>query len=130
MNNYDLEAKQRFGETAAYKEYEQKTANYTDKKWQDINGGLMTVMAKFSECMNDGKTADSCEVQALVKELQIYITENYYTCTNQILAGLGQMYVADERFKTNIDKSGEGTAKFVSKAIEIYCSKIGDSSPS
>ena len=56
----------------------------------------------------------------LVKELQDYITENYYTCTNEILAGLGQMYVADERFKANIDKNGDGTAEFVSKAIENY----------
>ena len=81
----------------------------------------MTVLDKFAECMKDGNTADSDEAQALVKELQNYITENYYTCTNEILAGLGQMYVADERFKTNIDKNGDGTAEFVSKAIEIYC---------
>ena len=80
----------------------------------------MEIFAKFAECMKNGHTADSPEVQAIVKELQNYITENYYTCTNQILAGLGQMYVADERFKTNIDKNGDGTAEFVSKAIENY----------
>ena len=120
MNNYDLEVKHRFGETDAYKEYEQKTADYTKDKMQTVNDGLMAIMAKFAECMKSGNTADSKEAQALVKELQAYITENYYTCTNQILAGLGQMYVADERFKTNIDKNGDGTAEFVSKAIEIY----------
>ena len=81
----------------------------------------MTIFAKFAECMKNGHTADSDDAQALVKELQTYITENYYTCTNQILAGLGQMYIADERLKTNIDKNGDGTAEFVSKAIEIYC---------
>ena len=118
---YETEAKQRWGETEAYKEYEQKTANYTKDKTQQVNDGLMTVFAKFAECMNAGNTADSAEAQALVKELQNYITENYYTCTNQILAGLGQMYVADERFKTNIDKNGDGTAEFASKSIEIYC---------
>ena len=121
MNNYDLEAKQRFGETDAYKEYEQKTINYTKDKWQDVNDGLMLVLKKFAECMKNGNTADLDEAQALVEELQNYITENYYTCTNEILAGLGQMYVSDERFKTNIDKNGNGTAEFVSKAIEIYC---------
>ena len=63
----------------------------------------------------------SPEAQALVKELQNYITENYYTCTNEILAGLGQMYGADERFKTNIDKHSPGTAEFISQAIKIYC---------
>ena len=123
MNNYDIEVKQRFGNTDAYKEHAEKTANYTADKWQEVNDGLMSVFAKFAECMNNGYTADSDEAQALVKELQDYITDNYYTCTNEILAGLGLMYVADERFKTNIDKNGNGTADFVSKAIKLYCSK-------
>jgi len=121
MNNYDLEVKQRFGETDVYKEYAQKTANYPKDKFQEINDGLMAVFAKFAECMKNGNTADSDDAQALVKELQNYITENYYTCTTEILAGLGLMYVADERFKANINKNGNGTADFASKAIEIYC---------
>ena len=118
---YEVEAKQRWGETDAYKEHKQKTANYSKDKWQEVNDGLMTIFAKFAKCKQNGNTADLDDAQALVKELQIYITENYYTCTNEILASLGQMYVADERFKTNIDKNGDGTAEFVSKAIEIYC---------
>ncbi len=118
---YEAEAKQRWGETKAYKEHAEKTANYSKDKWQDVNGGLNTVLAKFAECMNNGHTVDSDNAQALVIELQTYITDNYYTCTNEILASLGQMYVADERFKTNIDKHGNGTAEFISKAIEIYC---------
>jgi len=123
MNNYDLEVKQRWGKTDAYKEHAEKTANYTKDKWQDVGDRLMTVFAKFAECMKDGNTAGSDEAQALVKELQNYITENYYTCTNEILAGLGQMYVADERFRNNIDKHTPGTAAFVSQAIAAYCEK-------
>lgn len=123
MDNYDLEVKQHFGNTDAYKEYTEKTADYTKDKWKDVNDGLMSVFAKFVKCINSGHTADSDKAQALVKELQDYITYNYYTCTNEILAGLGQMYVADERFKNNIDKYTPGTADFVSKAIKIYCSK-------
>lgn len=120
---YETEAKQRWGETDAYKEHAGKTANYTKDKWQEVNDGLMTVLVKFAACMKDGNTADSDEAQALVKELQNYITENYYTCTNEILAGLGQMYVADERFKNNIDKHAPGTAAFISEAIAHYCGK-------
>ena len=123
MNNYDMEVKQRWGETDAYKEHAEKTANYTKDKWREVNDGLMTVLAKFAACMKGGNTADSAEAQALVKELQNYITENYYTCTNEILASLGQMYVADERFKNNIDKHTPGTAAFVSEAIIAYCGK-------
>ena len=120
MRNYDLEIKQSFGNTDAYKEYEQKTANYSKDKWQMVNDGLMAVFTRFAECKKNGNTADSDDAQALVKELQNYITENYYTCTKEILVGLGQMYVADDRFKTNINKNGDGTAEFVSKAIESY----------
>ena len=118
---YEAEAKERFGNTDAYKEHTQKTANYTKDKWQSVNDGLMSVFAEFSECMKSGNSADSTEAQDLVKKLQNYITDNYYTCSKEILAGLGQMYVADERFKANIDKQGEGTAEFVSSAIEIFC---------
>ena len=121
MQNHDIEVQERFGNTDAYKEYEQKTANYSKDKWQTVNYGLMIVFTKFAECKQNGNTAHSDDAQALVKELQNYITENYYTCTNEILASLGQMYVADERFKANIDKNGDGTAEFVREAIEIYC---------
>lgn len=118
---YETEAKQRWGETDAYKEHTEKTAGYTKDKWQQVNDGLNAVLAKFAECMDNGHSADSPEAQVLVKELQTHITENYYTCTNEILASLGQMYVADERFKTNIDKHASGTAEFISQAIKTYC---------
>ena len=122
-NQYEVEAKRRWGETDAYKEHAEKTANYSKDKWQNVNDGLMTVLAKFATCMKDGHAPDSDEAQSLVKELQDYITENYYTCTDEILAGLGQMYVADERFKNNIDKHAPGTAEFVSESIATYCKK-------
>ena len=121
MNNYNMEAKLRWGETQAYKEHSEKTANYTADEWQVINDGLNTVLSKFADCKRNGHTADSDEAQTLVKELQAYITEHYYTCKKEILAGLGQMYVADERFKSNIDKHGKGTAEFISNAIKVYC---------
>lgn len=121
MTKYDVEVRECFGETNAYKEYEQKTADYTEDKWQAVNDGLNAVFAKFAKCMRGGFAPDSDNAQALVIELQDYITVNYYTCTTQILAGLGQMYVADERFKNNIDKHTLGTAEFISKAIEIFC---------
>lgn len=120
---YETEAKRRWGETDAYKEHAEKTASYSKEKWQAVSGGLMTVLAKFAACMKDGYTSDSDKAQALVKELQNYITANYYTCTNEILAGLGQMYASDERFKNNIDKHSPGTAEFVSESIATYCKK-------
>ena len=120
---YEDEAKQRWGNTDAYKESQAKTAGYSKDNWNDVLAGLNGVFAEFSECKNCGESADSDTAQRLVKKLQDYITANFYHCTDDILAGLGQMYVCDERFKNNIDKNGEGTAEFVSEAIKIYCGK-------
>ena len=119
--NYRDETYSRWGNTSAYREYEQKTKNYTKEKWAEINVGMMSIFSEFAVCKNSGASADSAETQELVAKLQTYITEHYYTCTDEILAGLGNMYIADERFKENIDKYGEGTAEFVSSAIAVYC---------
>ena len=122
MKNYEIEARERYGGTSAYREHEQKTKNYTKEKWAEANDGLMAIFAEFVACKNSGASADSTEAQAVVAKLQSHITDNYYTCTDEILAGLGKMYVADERFKKNIDKNGDGTAEFTAEAIAI---KVG-----
>ena len=124
MKNYENEARSRWSNTDAYREHEQKTKNYTKEKWIEANDGMMAIFAEFAECKNNEYGVNSPEVQSLVVKLQDYITQNYYTCTNEILAGLGKMYVADERFKKNIDKHGEGTAEFVADAIAAYTKKI------
>ena len=123
MNNYENEVRERWGNTDAYREHEQKTKNYTKEKWAEANDGLMAIFAEFAALKNSGASVDSTEAQALVAKLQAHITENYYTCTDEILAGLGKMYVADERFKKNIDKCGDGTAEFASEAIEKALAK-------
>ena len=124
MGNYENEARSRWGSTDAYREHEQKTKNYTEDKWAEANDGLMAIFAEFAECKGSGKRPDSAEAQELVAKLQAHITKNYYTCTDEILEGLGKMYVADERFKENIDKNGEGTAEFAAEAIAVYCGKV------
>ena len=121
MTGFDVEIYKRYGNTVAYREHEQKTKGYTKEKWAEANDGLMAIFAEFAECKNNGVSANSAEAQALVAKLQAHITANYYTCTDEILAGLGKMYVADARFKKNIDKYGEGTAELASKAIAIFC---------
>ena len=123
IKDYESDARARWGNTDCYREHEQKTRNYTKEKWAEANDGMMTIFAEFAACRASGASADSAEAQALVAKLQTHITENYYTCTDEILAGLGKMYVADERFKKNIDKYGEGTAEFAAEAIAVYCRK-------
>ena len=123
VSNYSTEAHSRWGNTDAYREHEQKTKNYTKEKFAEANDGLMAIFAEFAACKDSGANENTAEAQSLVAKLHAHITANYYTCTDEILAGLGKMYVADERFKKNIDKYGEGTAEFAADAIEVYCRK-------
>jgi len=118
---YAKEAKEKWGATDAYKESAEKTKNYSKEKWSNVSEGMNSLMAEFAECKASGNAPESNEAQSLVKKWQNYITENFYTCTKEILAGLGEMYVADERFKANIDKHGKGTAEFMCQAIGAYC---------
>lgn len=120
FEGYKNEVKDRWGKTEAYREYSEKTKNYSQEKWQSAAHGLDAVFAEFAMCMKKGEEAHSSMAQSLVRKLQSCITENYYTCSTEILAGLGQMYVLDERFKSSIDKHGEGTAEFTAAAIAIH----------
>ena len=120
MKNYETEARSRWGNTDAYREHERKTKHYGEEKWAEANDGLMAIFAEFAALKNDRFAANSPEMQSLVVKLQDFVTKNYYTCTDEILAGLGKMYVADERFKKNIDKYGEGTAEFVTETIAFF----------
>ena len=117
------EVRELWGDTDAYREHEQKTKNYTKEKWAEANDGLLAIFAEFAACKDSGASAYSAEAQALVAKLQAHITANYYTCTDEIITGLGKMYVADERFKKNIDKYGGGIAEFAAEGIRIYVEK-------
>ncbi len=117
------EAKARWGKTEAYKQFEEKNGARSEQERAALAEGLDRIMEAFAVCMKNGEAADSAEAQALVRRLQNYITEHFYTCTEQILLGLGQMYVSDERFRQNIDKHGAGAAAFIRNAIEAFCRK-------
>ena len=120
MDEYAAEAKAKWGKTDAYAEYEKKSEGRSKGEEQDLGKGLMDILAAFGTMKDKG--ADAPETQQQVKKLQAYITEHYYTCTKQILAGLGQMYAAGGEFTENIDAAGgKGTAEFVAEAIVGYC---------
>lgn len=121
QKQYAEEAKQKWGKTDAYKESAEKTSSYSKEKWGEVYSDMDDIMAEFAECMNSGFAPSDEQAQLLVKKWQDFITKSMYDCTKEILAGLGQMYVCDERFTANIDKHGAGTAAFMSEAITKYC---------
>ena len=118
---YAEEAKARWGNTDAYRESTKRAAKWTeaDKKRMEAESG--EIFSGFAALV--GTDPADARVQTLVARWKAFISESYYDCTDEILAGLGQMYVADERFMKNIDKFGAGTAKLMSDAIAFYCKK-------
>lgn len=120
MEEYAAQAKARWGKTNVYKEFEQKTAGQTPKQMRSTGERLMDIFAQFGAIRRLSPASE--EAQALAARLQGFISDHYYTCTKQILRGLGQMYTAGDSMTENIDKAGgEGTAAFVHQAIEIFC---------
>ncbi len=122
LDDYARRARETWGQTDAYRESREKSRGRSREQEQLLGQGLMEIFAEMGRIKMAGPGSE--EAQALVKKLQGYITEHYYTCTNQILLGLGQMYAAGGEFTENIDGSGgEGTAQFANEAIQVYCSK-------
>lgn len=121
FEKYKAEAKERWGDTEAHKEYQEKTRNFSKGDFDSLSEGMDEIMGEFALCMKRDISPEGEDAQTLVKKLQNYITANFYTCTKEILSGLGQMYVLDERFKSNIDRHGDGTAQFISEAVASYC---------
>ena len=120
IDEYAGEAKAAWGTTPAYKEYEEKSKGRTKEENLKIHQGMIDIFAEFGQIHGTDPASD--EAQAMVRKLQDYITEHMYTCTNEILSGLGKMYAGGGDFTRNIDSfGGEGTAEFASRAIEIYC---------
>ncbi len=120
LDDYARQAKESWGKTEAYREFEEKSKGRTADAEESIAQGLMAIFAELGQIKDTAP--ENPDAQALVKKLQDYITEHYYNCTDQILLGLGQMYAAGGEFTQNIDAAGGiGTAEFANNAIQIYC---------
>ena len=121
LKEYEKKARESWGGTKAWTEYEKKTASYSKEKFGSLGKEMMDIFKEFGKIKNSAPSGE--ESQALVKKLQSFITDNYYNCTNQILAGLGQMYSAEGEMKSSIDSyAGAGSADFAAKAISFFCS--------
>lgn len=121
MDFYAAQAKAKWGKTDAYREFEQKTKGRSKQQTQSDGDALMDIFRRLGAIRHASPASE--EVQALVAELQDFITQHYYTCTKQILRGLGQIYIAGDSMTENINRAGgEGTAEFAHRAIEVYCS--------
>ena len=122
MDEYATKAKETWGETPAYQEFEQKTKGKSKAEMMEVNRQMMDIFAEFGAIRNGDPAL--AEARALVRKLQDFISAHYYTCTDRILSGLGQMYAAGGEMTDNIDRyGGEGTAVFASRAIRVFCDR-------
>ncbi|MDY2629430.1 MAG: MerR family transcriptional regulator [Lachnospiraceae bacterium] len=124
IDEYAKQAKEAWGDTAAYKEYEEKNRIRTQKEEKMLGEGLMQLFVELGKMKQEGKVPSDETVQQQVGRLQSYITEHYYTCTPEILQGLGCMYSGGGEMTENIDRaSGKGTGEFAGQAIQVFCEK-------
>ncbi len=117
FNEHEEEAKERWGDTDAYKQSAQRTANYSKQDWGDIKEEADGMYKSFLDLMEDAVPADDTKAMAVAEEHRAHITRWFYDCSIEVHAGLGHMYMADERFKNNIDKAGEGLTEYMSEAM-------------
>ncbi|MDD2648033.1 MAG: MerR family transcriptional regulator [Eubacteriales bacterium] len=120
-NEFANEVKERWGNTAQFGEFEKKTSGYGEKEWKNMDDAMSAMLDKAAAIRNE--KPDGSAGLAFAKEWQQFISENYYPCDDAMLANLGMMYTADERFMKNINSHGEGTAEFLSAAIAAYCAR-------
>ena len=120
IDEYSKRAKEQWGKTPEYKEFEKKAENRSEEERQNIMNDFMHIFVEFGQLMTLEPSDEKVQMQ--VKKLQDYISEHFYNCTKKILSGLGKLYADGGEFTANINKAGgEGTAEFTAKAIEIYC---------
>ena len=121
LNEYAAQARKAWGHTEAYREFEERGAR-TQQENQQLGVQMMAIFARLG-ALRQGDPA-SPEAQALVTELKEFITRGFYTCTDAILAGLGEWYAGGGEVSRNIDAAGgEGTAAFAAAAIRHHCGK-------
>lgn len=120
---YAEEVRKRWGDTVAYQESMKKISSYSNEQFRDIQRQSDEILQAFAACATNGNLPSSQAAQTLVKRWADFITRHYYACDKKMLASLGEMYVADERFTENINRFGKGTADFVRQAIAVYCAE-------
>lgn len=122
IDEYAAKAKAAYGQTAEYREFKEKAKERTKEQTRDLNIQMMEIFKEFGAMRRE--SPESEEVQNQVKKLQDFITENFYTCSEKVLHGLGTMYAGGGELTVSIDTvGGQGTAEFAYQAIKAYCGK-------
>ena len=124
-DRYEAEVQERWGETDAYAQSKRRTATYSKDDWLQILAEGEDVEARFAAALAAGVPADSPQAMDIAEEHRQQISRNYYDCPPQMHAGLGRMYVEDERFTAHYDRRAPGLAQYVSTAVQANAVRQG-----
>ena len=113
-----VEARERWGETDAYQEWQRRTSRYTKDDWLRIRQEGDAVNEAFAAAMRAGHATDSPEAAAAAVAHREQISRWFYEVTPEVHLGLAQMYVADPRFTATYDAIEPGLAAYVSEAVQ------------
>ena len=120
IDEYTKKAKEQWGTSSEYKEFEEKSRDWTDGDKKGVYADFIKIFENFGKIKDSDPASENA--QNMVGELKDYISAHFYKCSNEVLAGLGKMYVSGGEFTDNINSyGGEGTANFVYEAINVYC---------
>ncbi|WP_229781936.1 MerR family transcriptional regulator [Deinococcus daejeonensis] len=117
---YEAEARERWGETEAYRQSAARTARYSKADWARIRAEMDGITAEYVELMDAGVPPTDARAQAVAARHRAHISGAYYDASAQMMRGLAQMWVADERFTRNIDRARAGLAAYQSAAVTAW----------
>ena len=122
---YEREAEERWGDTDAWAQSRRRTSAYTKEDWIRIKAEGEDVERRFAEALRSGVPADSEQAMDLAEEHRQQISRNFYDCPPGMHAGLGRMYVEDERFAAQYERRAAGLAEYVSTAVQANAARRG-----
>jgi MerR family transcriptional regulator, thiopeptide resistance regulator len=124
-DQYDEEVQERWGESDAYKESKRRTSSYSKDDWLRIKAEGEDVEARFAAALAAGVPADSQQAMDIAEAHRQQISRNFYDCPPGMHAGLGRMYVEDERFAAHYEQRAPGLAQYVSAAVQANAARQG-----
>ena len=109
---YATEAEERWGETDAWKQSQQRVSQFSKEDWIAIKADGDALLDALAQAKRDGVQPGSAPANELAARHRASI-ERFYDCGDDMHRNLVEMYLADERFTRYYDDVEPGLAQFL-----------------
>ncbi|TQJ49329.1 MerR family transcriptional regulator [Phycicoccus sp. SLBN-51] len=116
FHDAQAEAEERWGETDAWRQSQERTKGYTKADWEEVRAESDRTHQAFTDAMDAGEPPTS-EMAMDAAELHRASMQRFYDCSYEMHRGLADMYVSDPRFTATYDEIRPGMAHYVRDAI-------------